>query len=141
MKITTLLGCQSIDRERTDCIVKIESLMRDGYQTFRLRRDGAQWLMVKERDLAPPQPTLERAQALVRGQLQALGAKEADAKRAAEYREFASILTVTGLESCDLDRDSGALECDAEFQTPGAGKGSKPMRFALQGKDWSLLSD
>lgn len=141
MEITAMQGCQPIDTAQTTCIVKIEMPMRDGYQPFRFRQDGASWRLVKQADIAAPQPSLARTQELVREHLVGLGSQETDAKRAAEYREFAASLDMTALESCDLDRDSGAVECHGEFHTPGAGQGSKPMRFELRGSTWSLLPD
>lgn len=141
LRFSELLGCQSQDSAQTTCIVKIEAPMRDAYRAFLFRLDGSDWQLVQQSDIAAPQPTLARAQALVRGHLEDLGAHEVDPRRAAEYREFALALEMTALASCDLDGDSGAVECHGEFRTPGAGKGSKPMRFQLRGADWTLLPD
>lgn len=141
MKVTAVSGCQPLDRDVTDCIVRIETMMRDGFRNVRLRREGSQWRMVREPDLAPPQPTLARAQVLLREHLLLAGAKVTDAQRAAEYRDFAAGLRLTELASCDLDRDSGALECTARFEAPGADNASQPVRFELRGGDWVLLPE
>lgn len=141
LKFSDLLGCQSLDPAQTTCILKIEAPMRDAYRAFLFRLDGSDWQLVQQSDIAAPQPTLALAQALVREHLDGLGAREADPRRAAEYRDFARALEMTALASCDLDSDSGAVECHGEFRTPGAGKGSKPMRFQLRGTDWALLPD
>ncbi|WP_157499022.1 hypothetical protein [Lysobacter sp. Root604] len=141
LKFSLVQGCQSLAPAQTACIVKIEAPMRDAYQVFAFDLDGADWRLVKRSDIEAPQPTLGGAQALLREHLQALGARETDARRAAEYRRFALALEVAALESCDLDRDSGAVECDAQLHTPGAGAGSKRVRFQLQGSQWSLLPD
>lgn len=141
LKFSLVQGCQSLAHAQTACIVKIEAPMRDAYQVFAFDLDGADWRLLKRSDIEAPQPTLGRAQALLREHLQALGTRETDARRAAEYRRFALALEVAALESCDLDRDSGAVECDAQLRTPGAGAGSKPVRFRLQGSQWSLLPD
>ncbi|MEG3788923.1 hypothetical protein V1318_02190 [Lysobacter sp. CCNWLW3] len=139
--LSAVQGCQPVDPEQTTCIVKLESLMRDGYQALRFRLDGPHWRLVKQADIAAPQPGLAQAQELVREHLLGLAERQADAKRAAEYREFATGLVLDELASCDLDRDSGAVECDGAFHTSASGKGFKPMRFALLGSAWSLLPD
>ncbi|SFK93464.1 hypothetical protein SAMN04487938_2516 [Lysobacter sp. cf310] len=141
LRFSAVQACQSRDAAQTACIVKIEAPMRDSYQVFAFSLDGSGWRLIKQSDIEAPQPTLAQAQALVRAHLDELGSRAADARRAAEYRELALALEVTALESCDLDRDSGAVECDAQLHSPGSGKGSKPMRFHLQDSDWRLLPD
>jgi hypothetical protein len=141
MKIVAVQGCQRLDAEQTTCVVKLDSPMRDGYQAYRFRHDGADWRIVEEPDIQAPQPTLARAQALVREHVTQLATQKTDPKEVAEFRQFAASLTMTALNACQLDRDSGALECDAQWETPSEGKGSKPVRFGLNGADWSLLAD
>ncbi|WP_057918598.1 hypothetical protein [Lysobacter antibioticus] len=141
MKIAAVQGCQPVDEVQTTCILKIEGSIGDDYTALRFRRDGTQWRVVEEKDIDAPQPTLARAQDLVRGHLSDLASQEQDPKTAAQYKEFATSLTVTALESCRLERDSDAVECHADLDTPSQGKGSKPLRFRLQGTNWSLLPD
>jgi len=141
MKIAAVQGCQPVDELQTTCILRIEGRIGDDYTALRFRRDGAQWRVVEEKDIDAPQPALARAQELVRGHLAHLGAREQDPKAAAQLKEFATSLSVTALESCQLERDSDAVKCHAELDTPSQGKGSKPLRFRLQGTDWSLLPE
>lgn len=141
MKIAAVQGCQPLDAAQTTCILRMEGSIGDNYTALRFRRDGAQWRVVEEKDIDAPQPTLARAQELVREHLADLGGQEQDPKAAAQFKEFAATLTVTALESCKLERDSDAVECHAELVTPSQGKGSKPLRFRLQGTDWSLLPE
>lgn len=141
MKIAAVQGCQPIDPERSACIVELDSPMGAGYEAYRFRRDDAGWQMVEEQEAPLPQPDLARVQALVREHLAQLAGQQKSPKDAAEFRAFAASLTVTALESCQLDRDTGALECDAQLHTPSQGKGSKPLRFELKDASWSLLPD
>lgn len=141
MKIAAVQGCQGIDPERTACIVELDSPMGDGYEAYRFRRDGADWQIVEEQDTPPPQPDIAQVQALLRAHLAELAGQQKAPKDEAEFRAFATSLTVTALESCQLDRDTGALECDAQLHTPSQGKGSKPLRFELKEATWSLLPD
>lgn len=141
MKIAAVQGCQPLDEVQTTCILKTEGSIGDDYTALRFRRDGAQWRVVEEKDIDAPQPTLARAQELVREHLIRLGGREQDPKTAAQYRELAASLTVTALESCQLERDSDAVKCHADLDTPSQGKGSKPLRFRLQGTNWSLLPE
>ncbi|MGJ7904041.1 hypothetical protein [Lysobacter sp. 1R34A] len=141
MDIAAVQGCQTLDDTRTTCILKTRGGIGEDYTVLRFRRDGAQWRVVEEKDIDAPQPTLARAQELVRGHLGELAGREQDPKAAAQFREFAATLTVTALESCQLERDSDAVKCHAGLHTPSQGQGSKPLRFRLQGTDWSLLPD
>lgn len=141
MKIAAVQGCQPLDEVQTTCILKTEGSIGDDYTALRFRRDGAQWRVVEEKGIDAPQPTLARAQELVREHLIQLGGREQDPKTAAQYKEFAATLTVTALESCQLERDSDAVKCHADLDTPSEGKGSKPLRFRLQGTEWSLLPE
>lgn len=138
MKLAAVQGCRTLDAERTACIVELDSPMRAGYEALRFRRDGADWQVLAEPDTPPPQPDIAQAQALVREHLAQLAGRQQDPDSAAEYREYAASLTVSSLEACRLDRDSGAVECDAQLHTPGQGRGSKPLRFELKGASWSL---
>lgn len=141
MDIAAVQGCQALDDTRTTCILKTRGGLGEDYTVLRFRRDGAQWRVVEEKDIDAPQPSLARAQELVRGHLADLAGREQDPKVATQFEEFAATLTVVALESCRLERDSDAVECHAELDTPSQGKGSKPLRFRLQGTDWSLLPE
>ncbi|MBT2747725.1 MULTISPECIES: hypothetical protein [unclassified Lysobacter] len=141
MKIAAVQGCQRVDAEQTACIVKLDAPMRDGYQAYRFRAEGKDWRIVQDADTPAPQPTLARAQELVRAHLTGLAAHNADPKKAEEFRRFAAGLNMTALNSCQLDRDSGAVECDGHWDSASEGKGSKPLRFGLNSADWSLLAD
>ena len=140
MKIAAVQGCQRVDAEQTACIVKLDAPMREGYQAYRFRADGKDWRIVQDADTPAPQPTLARAQELVREHLNGLAAQNPDRKKAEEFRRFAAGLSMTALSSCQLDRDSGAVECDGQWDS-SEGKGGKPLRFGLNAADWSLLAD
>jgi hypothetical protein len=139
--IAAVQGCQALDDVQTTCILKTRGGIGEDYMVLRFRRDGAQWRVVEEKDIDAPQPTLARAQELVRAHLVELAGREQDPKVAAQFKEFAATLTVAALESCRLERDSDAVECHAGLDTPSQGKGAKPLRFRLTGTDWSLLPE
>ncbi|MGO1003682.1 hypothetical protein [Lysobacter sp. CA196] len=141
IRIAAVQGCQALDEAQTTCILRMEGSIGDDYTALRFRRDGAQWHVVEEKDIDAPQPTLARAQELVREHLVHLGGREQDPKVAAQFKEFAATLTVAALESCKLERDNDAVECHADLDTPSQGKGSKPLRFLLRGTEWSLLPE
>ncbi|MBW8809819.1 MAG: hypothetical protein JF591_13505, partial [Lysobacter sp.] len=132
-------GCQRVDADYIACIVGVDAGMRRGYQAYRFAHDGSVWTLANSVDAAIPAPSLADAQRLVRRRLGEEGARQQDPARKAEFERAAAEATVSAMNSCELDDDSGAVECTVRLRLPDGSEPSATQRFQLNGSAWSLL--
>lgn len=139
MKIDAVQGCQRVDPDFVACIVSVDAGMRRGYQAYRFSHDGATWTLANSVEAAIPAPRMAEAQGLIRQRLGEEGARQQDPARKAEFERAAAEATVTAMNSCELDDDSGAVECEVRLRLPDGSEPSATQRFQLNGSVWSLL--
>lgn len=139
MKIDAVQGCQRVDADFVACIVAVDAGMRRGYQAYRFGRDGSAWTLANSVDAAIPAPSLADAQGLIRQRLGEDGARQQDPARKAEFERAAAEATVSAMNACELDSDSGAVECEVRLRLPDGSEPSAKQRFQLSGSAWSLL--
>lgn len=139
MKIDAVQGCQRVDADFVACIVAVDAGMRRGYQAYRFGRDGLTWTLANSVEAAIPAPSLADAQGLIRQRLGEDGARQQDPARKAEFERAAAEATVSAMNSCELDSDSGAVECEVRLRLPDGSEPSAKQRFQLNASTWSLL--
>lgn len=139
MKIDAVQGCQRVDADYLACIVAVDAGMRRGYQSYRFGHDGSAWTLANSVEAAIPAPSRAEAQRLIRQRLGEDGARQPDPVRKAEFERAAVEATVSAMNSCELDDDSGAVECEVRLRLPDGSEPSATQRFQLNGSAWSLL--
>lgn len=139
MKIDAVQGCQRVDADVVACIVRVDAGLRRGYQAYRFGHDGSAWTLANRVDAAIPAPSLAEAQRLIRQRLGEEGARQQDPARKAEFERAAVEATVSAMNSCGLDDDTGVVECDVRLRLPDGSEPSATQRFQLNGSVWSLL--
>lgn len=138
MKIRAVQGCQPLAGARLACIVQIDAGARSGYQAYPFEPDGAQWRISERKDIPAPAPDLAQAQQLFRERLAGEGERQTDEKTRKLFAQAATAAVIATMDRCELDRDSGAVECQASMALPD-GKHSGPLRFELNARQWTLL--
>lgn len=138
MRIRAVQGCQPLHGAHWVCIVQVDVGARSGYQAYAFESHGAHWRISERKDIPAPTPSLAQAQQLFRERLRGEGEQQPTPQDRALFAQAAASAVVETLEECELDRDSGAVECRSRIELPD-GKNTGHLRFMLNAQQWTLL--
>lgn len=141
MRVTSVLGCQPSPEvpEEVVCLIGMSAGLRDGYLTVALRQENGVWSGVERKQPQYPGPTPEQAQALMRGWAQQQIATDAEAAKDQQLQLAATTMQIKELSDCDVERQSGHLQCEVKLSVPDHADIDARFKFALEAGAWRFL--